>query len=122
MERIIMDGVEVDKSVTLAEMKSYLLEWYTNGVVEQLTKFDEVYFEDYDKELTIKDPATGETIYMAVFHKYDNADDNSIVYLSGVMNKELRGIIGKMMDLDAQQAEYEARGKAAREQTPQKGE
>ena len=43
MEQLIINGIEVDKEISLAEMRDYLLEWFPNGIVEHITKFDEVY-------------------------------------------------------------------------------
>ena len=96
---VVLNG---DKEVQLGQMRDYLLEWYQNGIAEHITKFDEVYFEDYDRGLLMRDAVTEEEIFRAIFHRYQTIDDSSIVYLSGVVNKELRGIIGKMIELDEQ--------------------
>lgn len=119
MENVIINGEIVDKEITLAEMRQYLLEWYKDGIAEHIYRMpqEEVYFEDYDKMMTIKDVSTNEDIFYAVFHHYDKADDSSKVYLSGVVNEELRGIIGKIIDLDKQLEESK---KAT--QSSQKGE
>lgn len=104
MEQVIINGKEIDKELTLGEMRNYLLEWYTDGIAEHITKFDEVYFEDYDRAMTIKDAKSENDIFYAVFHRGDAIDDNAIVYLSGVRNQELRDLIGKCINFDVEQA------------------
>ena len=116
MEQIILNGEEIDKELTLGEMRNYLLEWYTDGIAEHTTKFDEVYFEDYDRSMTIKDAKTEKDVFYAVFRRSVPINDNSKVYLSGVVDEELRELIGKCIDFDTQKAKKQI------ENAPQKGE
>jgi len=119
MEQIIVNGEQVDKELTLGEMRQYLSEWYTDGLAEHTTTFSEVYFEDYDREFTINDATTEQPVFRAVFHRDFPINDKAKVYLSGVVDEELRELIGKCIELDDQIAKANAQNN----QTPsQKGE
>ncbi len=95
-----------NKEVNLGTMRSYMNEWYPNGIHEAVEKVDEIVFEDYDKTLTMTDAVSGELVFQAIFHQFEEVNDNSTVYLCGIMNKELRGIIAKCLELDEQNAAY----------------
>ncbi len=98
-----------DREISLKSMRGYLLDWYPHGITEQRNKIDPVYFEDYDKELIIRDAQTEEEIFRAIFHDYQKITADVPVYASGIRNQELRGIIIKSIDLDAQIEEYRKR-------------
>lgn len=108
-----------DKEMTLGTVRGYILEWYPDGIIENISKLDG-HFEDYDRELVIKDAKYGDEIFRAIFQWGLKIDDKSKVYLSGFANEEFRGIIAKTIELDEQIAKASAQSQ--QNQNPQKGE
>lgn len=88
-----------DTSMKLGQMISYLNEWYPNGVEEIISPIE---FEKYDRMLTLKDVKTGEELFDAIFEYGQRIDKDSTVYMCGVRNMELRGLIAKMYYIDEQ--------------------
>ena len=88
-----------NQELTLKEMKSYLGEWYSEGLIEEINNIN---FEKFDRELILRDKASGESVFSAIFEYGLNISDDSTVYICGIANKELQGIIAKMIYLDKQ--------------------
>lgn len=96
----IVFGIDngTDVAMPLGKMRNYLREWFV-GLREEITNID---FEDYNKALTMYDVTSGEPVYHAIFQWGIPVSDKATVYLSGIQNNELRGIIQKEIELDAQ--------------------
>lgn len=106
-----------DIAMSLGRMRNCLGEWY-NNLREEITKID---FEDYDKALTIYDAAhNNEPVYYAIFEWGIPVKDTSTVYLSGIKNKELKGIIQKTVELDLQIDHYRKLGNKENQNAQQK--
>lgn len=89
--------LQADTILSLGQMKSYLSEWF-DSLTEEIVKVD---CQDYNKALIIKDDKN-KSVFYAPLADDESVNDKSQVFLSGIVNDELRGIINKCIELDAQ--------------------
>lgn len=84
-----------NKSIKLGQMKDYLKEWFQN-LTQEVNKID---FEKFDKELVLKDDKE-QPIFHAIFEYGQSISDDSDVFVCGIIDEELQGIIAKLIYLD----------------------
>ncbi len=121
MEQKQNDSLADEQMLPLGVMREYLKEWSVAGLREEVANID---FEDYDRALSIYDDYTNEHLFYAIFEYGVPITDAAQVYVVGILNEELRGIIKKEIELDAQAEMYRKRDaeKAAQATNAQKGE
>ena len=98
MENFKLVALQADTCLTLGEMRRYLNEWFASRLTEEVIS---VNYQDYTKALVMKDDKNN-NIFYAPFSSFEKINDNTKVSLSGIVNQELKGLVGKCIDLDKQ--------------------
>ena len=98
-----------DEMISLGEMRKHLKEWSVDGLREEVSDID---FEDYDKAISIYDKVTGEHMFYGIFEYGIPISDDAKVYMIGIRNEELRGLIKQCIELDKQIESYKDQNQA----------